>query len=309
MKEFYLNSWDDTPIYVTIWDDVNDPKGVIQVVHGMSEYAGRYDRFAKFLNSEGYIVFADDHRAMGRTETKENIGRHKGKIFEKTLKDEVFFREWLKTQYDLPIFYLGHSYGSFLGQAFAQAGTDCKAIALVGTGHMKALFTFAKIALAPIWLVAKNWRPKLVNHLSDNFIKFKGDSGKNQWINSVPEMRDTYNNGEFTHTDMSINFDFNMFRGTSKLYSRKALSKLNPATSIGLFCGGDDMVGGKKNKQVKKLKDMYDSLGVQCDMHIYKGARHEVIYDICEKEVCKDIANFFDKFIIYKQTSIDDLLG
>ena len=41
MKEFKLKSFDNTEIYCRLWDDVQNPKGVIQLVHGMSEYAGR----------------------------------------------------------------------------------------------------------------------------------------------------------------------------------------------------------------------------------------------------------------------------
>lgn len=307
MKEFLLKSFDGTDIFVTVWDDVSLPKGVVQIVHGMSEYAGRYAEFAHFLNSNGYIVFADDHRAHGRTESDEKRGRHNGNIFDKTLKDELFFREWLKEQYGLPVFILGHSYGSFLCQAFAQCGTDVKAIALVGTGHMRGLFTLGKIAVAPIWLVAKNWRPRVVNAISDNLLKFKGDSGKMQWLSSVPERRQSYFEDKYTHSHMSVNFDFHMMRSTSKLYGKKALAKLDPTTSIGIFCGTDDTVG-RFGKGAKKLNDMYLANGMKSELHLYDKARHEVLYDCCQDEIQNDIVQFFDKFIIYRQTSLDDLL-
>jgi len=308
MKEFYLNSFDETKIYVTIWDDVISPKGVIQLCHGMSEYGGHYDRFAKFLNKEGYIVFADDHRAHGRTESDKTRGNHKGNIFKDTLKDLIFFREYLKKEYpDLPVFFLGHSYGSFLGQAFAQSGTDVKAIALLGTGHMRGLFTAGKIALAPICLLLRNWRPKVVNFVSDNFYKYNGDSGKLQWVNSKKECRENFLNGKYTHSDMSVGFSYYMMKETSKLYSSKALAKLNPTTVIGLFCGKDDPVGNF-SKGSTKLYNMYKDNGIQTELNLYDGARHEVIYDVSEEKACKDIAKFFDKFIMYKQTSIEDLL-
>ena len=33
-------------------------QGIVQIFHGMAEHAKRYDDFAKFLNAQGYIVFA-----------------------------------------------------------------------------------------------------------------------------------------------------------------------------------------------------------------------------------------------------------
>lgn len=308
MQEFLLKSFDSQEIFVTLWDDVNDAKGVVQIVHGMSEYAGRYDEFARYLNSRGYIVFADDHRAHGRTESDENRGRHSGNIFQKTLKDELFFRQWLKDRYDLPIFLLGHSYGSFLSQAFAEQGTDVKAIALLGSGYMRHIFNFGKIASAPLCAVAENWRPKFITFTSDNFFHYKGDKGKMQWVNSVSRRREEYFENKYTHINMSLNFCFSMMKETSKLYSKKNLAKLNPTTVIGLFSGDGDPVGGF-GKSVKRLKKMYDNNGVKCEIHLYEGARHEVLYDWCEKQVQSDIADFFDKFIVYKQTTIDELVG
>lgn len=43
-KEFL--GYNDYPIRVYIWDNVDSPKGVVQIVHGMAEHAGRYDDFA-----------------------------------------------------------------------------------------------------------------------------------------------------------------------------------------------------------------------------------------------------------------------
>lgn len=305
MREFRLKSFDGVEIYCRLWDDVNDPKGVIQLLHGMSEHAGRYDRFAKYLNSRGYIVFADDHRAHGLTETDENRGKHPGNIFKKTLNDELFFREWLQAQFDLPVFILGHSYGSFLAQALAQENIDVKAIALLGSGYTRTLFTLGKIALAPIFLLARNWRPSIVNVISDN-ISFKGDSGKYQWVNSVKREREKVLSDPLAHQDMSVGFDYYMMSETSKLYSKKALAKLDPTTAIGIFSGTCDMVG-QNGKGAKKLAKTYEQNGVRVELHLYEGARHEVYYDMCAEKAQRDVADFFDKFIIYHQTSIEDL--
>jgi alpha-beta hydrolase superfamily lysophospholipase len=40
---------------------------VVQIAHGASEHAMRYQRFARFLNAAGYIVYANDHRGHGKT--------------------------------------------------------------------------------------------------------------------------------------------------------------------------------------------------------------------------------------------------
>ena len=109
------------------------------------------------------------------------------------------------------------------------------------------------------------------------------------------------------HQNMSVGFDYYMMKETSKLYGKKARAKLNPATVIGLFSGDADPVGNM-GKGVKKLDKFYRANGSKEELHLYKGARHEVFCAWCGKKRKKDVADFFDKFIIYQQTSIDDLV-
>ncbi len=307
MQQFKMPSYDGYEVFVTVWDDVSMPKGVIQICHGMSEYAGRYDLLAKYLNTKGYICFADDHRAHGRTESEKDRGKHPGNIFEKTLKDELFFREWLKKEYSLPVFFLGHSYGSFIGQAFAQCDTGCKAIGLIGTGYCNPLFKVGAIATAPVKLIAGNWRPKFVNKTSDILFRYKGDHGPSQWLTRDIEWRKGYIEDPYCRTNMSVNFCYRLLNETSKLYSKKAAAKLSPTTSIAMFCGTGDPIGGY-GKKVEKLNAFYRKNGVPTELHLYKDGRHEIHGEINRAEVWKDISDFFDKFIIYDQTSIDDLI-
>ena len=44
-------------------------KGLFQVVHGMQEYIGRYDRFMRDIASDGYIVFGHDHLGLPAGDT------------------------------------------------------------------------------------------------------------------------------------------------------------------------------------------------------------------------------------------------
>ncbi|MHC1681504.1 MAG: alpha/beta hydrolase [Clostridiaceae bacterium] len=66
-KEFFIKGSDGKNIFVYCWDNVLNPKAVIQVFHGMAEHAGRYEHFAKHLNSNGFIVYINDHRGHGKT--------------------------------------------------------------------------------------------------------------------------------------------------------------------------------------------------------------------------------------------------
>jgi len=52
MKDIYYPSRDRrTTIHACIWQPEGEVKGVVQIIHGMAEYAARYAPFAEFLAS------------------------------------------------------------------------------------------------------------------------------------------------------------------------------------------------------------------------------------------------------------------
>ena len=68
-----------------LWDDVKNPKGVIQIVHGMTAYEKGIQNLAKFYTL-GYIAYGDDHCPHGKQQELENIGKAgKSSFFESVL--------------------------------------------------------------------------------------------------------------------------------------------------------------------------------------------------------------------------------
>lgn len=297
MKEIKLKMKDGKEIVASLWEKVACPKGVVQICHGMSEYGLRYTEFARFLNSKGYIVLADDHRAHGRTETDKDRGRHKGNIFKKSLSDLVEIYNYLKNTYKLPVFFLGHSYGSFLGQGFLASGTDVRAVALLGTAYFnRALALAATIALSPIELLFSSYRPSYVNKMSDLFFngRYKGDTGKSQWLTRDKQKRQEFIDDPMCGIDMSINFDYYLMRNMFSINKKNNLDKINKDTPIGIFCGTDDPIGGY-GKKAKKLYELYQKIGVKrVEMKLYEGGRHEVLSETNRQAVFEDILAFFN---------------
>ena len=62
-------------IAATWWTPEGAPKAVLQLVHGISEYIGRYDGFARYLAAQGWAVVGHDHLGHGHTaRDKEGYG-------------------------------------------------------------------------------------------------------------------------------------------------------------------------------------------------------------------------------------------
>ena len=54
-----------TNINAVKWN-IDSPKAVIQIAHGVTEYIDRYDEFANYLNEKGFVVVGNDHIGHGK---------------------------------------------------------------------------------------------------------------------------------------------------------------------------------------------------------------------------------------------------
>ena len=70
MREIKVKDSFNNLLHTYIWDDIENPKGVFLVVHGVNEHGMRYKEFAEHLNNEGYIVYCYDQLSQGKTRTK-----------------------------------------------------------------------------------------------------------------------------------------------------------------------------------------------------------------------------------------------
>ena len=67
-SDFYFDSsTGKNRIYVRQWSPEGEPRGIVQIEHGIAEHIERYDDFARFLADNGFIVVGDDHLGHGKS--------------------------------------------------------------------------------------------------------------------------------------------------------------------------------------------------------------------------------------------------
>ncbi|MBQ0045688.1 MAG: lysophospholipase [Mycoplasma sp.] len=298
MTEKFINSFDGKRIYCYLWDDVDKPIGIVQIFHGMAEHAKRYEELAKELNKAGYIVFADDHRGHGKTpENGKKLGTYEGKdIFIDTLKDEIFFSKMLKHKYSLPLYVLGHSYGSFLAQEYITKYDDYEKVIICGSALMKGRLD-VKFGLFLAWflkLAASKKEAKLIEKI--NYSNYNKMVKEGSWLNTDTKEVEKYYADDFNGKPLSNKFYFNMFNGFRHMYRRSAIKRIPKDKPIFLIAGENDPVGSM-SKSVKALHDFYKKNNIKnVEMKIYKNARHEILNEPkIKQEVYKDIINFLKK--------------
>ena len=108
-------------------------RGILQLVHGMSEYKERYLPFMEYMAKRGYVCVIHDHRGHGKSvRAMDDLGYMYGGGADAILKDiEVVNREMHQQLPDLPLILFGHSMGSLAVRAFARDHDDCKYMLII----------------------------------------------------------------------------------------------------------------------------------------------------------------------------------
>jgi len=299
MKQLAFKSFDDKNISYCLWDDVKSPKAVVQIIHGMAEYVARYDDFAKFLNSKGYIVIGDDHRGHGQTEGESNLGITDKNCFDSTIKDIEMLSNKALSDFKLPLFVLGHSYGSFLTQKYIQLYSEkIEGVVLSGSAWMgSGLVKFGKLIANLQGALIDHKKPaKLISKLSFGAFSnpFKDSDLPNRWLSRDQEVVKKYNDDVYCGYVMSIGFQVSFMNAVTKLYTEEGLNSIRKDLPIMIMSGSLDPVGGN-GKLVTKLYNIYHNLGIEdLNIKLYEEARHEILNEINKQEVYEDVLNFFN---------------
>lgn len=131
-SEDYLTATDGTKLYYQVWKPDTAPKAIIQIVHGLAEYVGRYSNVIDALIPAGFAIYGQDHRGHGKSEgTRGYIN-----TFSDYIEDEHAFTKFIQEQEpNIPIFLLGHSLGSMISVFYASKHFDYfKGLILSGAG-------------------------------------------------------------------------------------------------------------------------------------------------------------------------------
>ena len=256
------------------------PRGVVQLLHGVGEHAGRYPALIAALNAAGFSVYADDHRGHGRTGIRQHDGPAKlgrlGKGGIRAAKDAIWqLTRIIRTENpNLPLVLLGHSWGSFLAQMLVNEHPEAwDAVILSGS----ALRT-----------------PTMMNPAPLNARWAGPDATGFEWLSTDPEVWRAFDEDPLT-TDVPLLKLFGPVEA-AKLYGRPA-KDLSRDIPLLLMVGRDDPVGGPRS--VHKLAEEYRTRSGLTDVTtlVYPDARHEIFNEVQQAEVRADVLSWLNKHI------------
>lgn len=254
------------------WSPKGSPRAIIQLAHGLGEHALRYDRLVEALVEDGYEVWADDHRGHGKTGLEQWQGDHQrlGKLGPGGLRATIraiedFTGVIAKARPGVPIVFLGHSWGSLIGQIILNRSGQANYHAMVLTGTAYRV-------------------PGYMN---------AGDlNAKHKHLGSI--------GAEWLSRDESVHHAWRADPLTFVANTLKLFGPIDAARLIGtpakiaidipllVMVGSDDSLGGERS--AKKLVEAYVAQGADdIELVVYEDARHEIFNETNQEEVRRDL--------------------
>ncbi|MBS7530034.1 alpha/beta hydrolase [Hazenella sp. IB182353] len=303
-SSFFFEATDGKSIFVNKWISNDNPKGIIQLAHGMGEHSGRYAHFAEELNRNGYIVYANDHRGHGQTaDSKEELGHFGDENgWEQTVSDMGHLSTIIKKDHvGLPLFLFGHSMGSFLARRYIQRfGDEIKGLILSGTGSDQGIVSTLGIQVAKLEVAIKGGRTRsvLMNELSFGQFnrKFKPTRTPYDWLSRDEEVVNQYILDPLCGEISTAAFFRDLLNGVKKLDQPDLLAQAPKSLPIYFFSGEEDPVGAN-TKGVYKTIDHYKKAGFKhIEYRFYQNGRHEMLNELNKEEVYQDIIEWLGRY-------------
>ena len=293
-----LSSDGKNSIYYKVYEPAGETKGVIQVVHGMTEYIDRYDGFMRRAAEEGFLCFGHDHVGHGHTAPSDDelgfIASNDG--CRVLINDVGVVANEVKSKYgfDKRVL-LGHSMGSFVVRMYSAEHADelCASV-FMGTGGSNpaagAGRTLAKI-------IKKLKGERYVSEFLDGMMfgsynkKTENLTGRD-WLTKDVEIQKKYDADKFCNYKFSVSgiIDLlDLYIGANKA---DWYEKLNKELPVYVVSGKDDPVGnyGKGPEEVyEKLKK---SGHTDVTLKLWNNDRHEILNETDKDEVMKELLDW-----------------
>jgi len=304
-QSFFLTSSSLERFYVKSYlPSSGKPKGILQILHGMAEYGGRYHELAVFLAQNGYGTFVADHPGHGQTAGSIDrlgfISNSRG--WEMMLENtRALYTHIKKSQPEIPVFLMGHSMGSILARHFTAvypvyiqglilSGTFDTPIFLLKLTHF--------VVRLQILFQGSQKKSKWFNSFFYNTFNrhFKPRPTHFEWISSDRQEADQYVADPYCGFECSNAFFNNLFKGIREMKKAHHNLKYRKTMPLLIFGGQDDPVGNFGKDAMKIHREFFKQRFQNLKVKVFHG-RHEMLHETEKEKVFFFLLNWMEEHL------------
>ena len=255
------------------WSAPGKAKAVIQLAHGAGEHAMRYFGPLAPIIEAGYVVYAADHRGHGMTSGMTSLGDFGPGGAPAAVDDmAVLMRLIAEREPGLPRVLFGHSMGAMFSQAWLLEHSELiDALVLSGTAGP-----------SPI-------RPDSLN------ASFAGRTPYD-WLSRVEAEVDKYIADPFCGIRFKPESQASFVALRERRMDAEALARVKAGLPVYIFVGDADPINAGLAR-LTPLVDAYKTAGLNVELKVYPGGRHEMLNETNRDEVVADLRAWLDRTV------------
>ena len=271
---FSFTADDGTEVAAYRWTGDRDPRGIVQIAHGMGEHAARYRRLAEAFTDAGYVVFADDHLGHGRTAgSLDGLGDLGPGGWPALVGAVRQLSGIARGEFPgLPLVVVGHSMGSFaLQELLLDHSADFAGAVLSGT--------------SAIDVIAAGIDPTQEVDLSAFNAPFEPARTEYDWLSRDPDEVDLYVADDYCGFGLDAAAAASMLTSLAACSDPERLAGINSALPVYLVSGSADPLAGG-GELIELVASRYRDAGLgDVTVAVYPDARHEVFNETNRDEI------------------------
>jgi alpha-beta hydrolase superfamily lysophospholipase len=238
---------------------------IVQIVHGYAEHGGRYAHVAEALGARDAVVYADDHLGHGRSDGERALITD----FEHVVDDLHALAAIARREHPrLPLLLVGHSMGGLLSARVAQRWPE-EVAGLAFCGSVIGDWDWAREVLQ---------RPELPNIPFDPEAISRDPAAGAAYAADPLVYHGQYKRGLLEAEVVALD---------------RFAEDLDRLTMPVAYLHGTDDPFVPYERSLQAVRDMPTE---DLTVHIYEGARHELLNESNKEEVIGDLADWLDRF-------------
>lgn len=288
-----------------------EPLAAVQLVHGMAEHIARYDEFARYLNSKGFLVFGHDFVGHGKSATSEQdcgdlpVENGANILVEDVhrVRTDVMVRINEAYGHLLPLFLFGHSLGSLVVRVYlARHGYGLKGAILSGTNFMpqRTAAILGRIARTTARTRGGSYHSKLLHKMGVGAYSQEIEGAKTDfdWLSHNEDNVSRY----IADPKCGFMFTAGGYVAVADILHEacgRACVEAYPKDLPLLYISGTEDPVGEFGEGVSHSADFAHAGGVtDVRCRLYAGMRHEILNELGRQVVFDDIVSWMGGYLV-----------